>query len=175
MINMRVKGMKELEAALKQLPNKIQVNIARGAIRKGAQVVQQEMIARAPVGRGSYGGALRDSIRVGTTALGGKVGGYVRAGGKRKGRKNVYYAHFIEWGTKAHRIRSDKGMPIGRGGRVVHEVFHPGIQPKPFARPALDLRYRDAIAATAARVAQLLRRKHGLDIPDPEISLDEIE
>lgn len=175
MINMKVKGMEQLNAAMKAIPNKIQVNIARGALRKGLQVVEKEMRARAPVEPGPYGGALRDSIRIGTSAFRGRVVGYVRAGGKRKGRKYVYYAHFIEWGTSPHRITSEKGMPVGRGGAVVHEVHHPGIRPHPFARPALDLRYRDAIAAAAKRTAQLLRRKNGLNIPDPEIGFDETE
>ena len=178
--NVKINGLKELESYLKVLPAKLQKNVLRGAMRKGMKEIQKEAKARAPVGppsgysakAGGYAGALRDSIRISTRAFRFQVRVALKAGGELKGKNvDVFYAHFLEWGTAPHTINSKRGMRIG--GKVFFSVEHPGIKPRPFMRPALDMKHTQAVIETARAMANKLRTKHGIDVPDFETTLED--
>lgn len=103
-------------------------------------------------------GALRKSIRwrmgsfevassANLTAGGGRRGGAKGGGLAVKGDPDLtativagdrvaFYARFVEFGTKAHRIRPrTRGGSLAIGGRVLapgEVVSHPGARPKPF-------------------------------------------
>lgn len=65
--NGRVEGFKELSKALNALPDRMQKRVTRGAVRKGAVVVQKAIIARAPVGEGTTHpkyGKLKNNIKI---------------------------------------------------------------------------------------------------------------
>jgi HK97 gp10 family phage protein len=176
--DVQVKGLAALQAALDQLPAKVEANIMRGAMRAGAKVIQAEAKRLVPVSPpnaenvrlyGGYEGLLRDSIRVRIKLRRGTVTASVRAGGgKVKGTGDAYYARWVEYGTKAHSITAATAGALAiKGGRPVHTVAHPGAQPKPYLRPALDGKARDAVEAVAAYIRQRLALKHGLDVPAP--------
>ena len=164
-----VKGLKELDQFLAELPTKIQRNVMRGALRAGANVIKKEAQANAPVGApsaegkrlyGGYRGALRDSIRVSTRAKGGRISATVKAGGKnKKTGADVFYAHMIEFGTAPHTIKG----PIKLGGKWVKNVDHPGAPAQPFMRPALDGRAQEAVIRAAEYMKKRLATKHGLN------------
>lgn len=129
MINLKVHGLKELQAQLKALGPELAGKALRTAARKAFKPVLAAAVARAPRPNGKTGatGATRDALRIGTampkagesmlavglvlTGQGKKVEG--PAVRKRKGLPPAHRWHFIERGT-------------------VHQAA------RPFLRPALD-------------------------------------
>lgn len=184
MAETHVTGLAELQKFLDQLPAKIERNVMRGALRAGVNVIKNQARASAPVGQpsqenvrlyGGYAGALRDSIRVTTRVRGGRVTASVKAGGKNsRSRADVYYAHMIEFGTRAHFILPRKA----RGWLSFLSVFarkisHPGARPRPFMRPALDSQAQNAVIAAAEYMKKRLATKEGLDTGHIKIEGDE--
>ncbi len=177
-----VKGLDELQKFLDQLPAKVEKNVLRGALRAGAKPVLAAAKSGAPVGPPSgenarlYGGragALRDSLRISVNAKRGKVTASVKAGGSSKGGPDVYYARFVEYGTRPHTIAAaNKGFLAFAGG-VYKSVEHPGARPKPFLRPALDTQAGAAVLAAGEYMKNRLATKHGLDTADITIEVEE--
>ena len=169
MTDIKVKGLAELQTFLDQLPAKMEANVLRGALRAGAKPLLAAAKAAAPVGEPSetnrnryklYAGALRDSIRISgrIDKRDGKVTASVKAGGKTKTGADVFYAHMVEFGTKPH---------------VIGDGTHPGVQAKPFMRPALDAQSQAAVVAAGEYIKKRLSSKHGLDTADIEIGIEE--
>lgn len=171
MSEVHVKGMKELGEFLKTLEPKLRNNVMRAALRQGANVVKEAVLQNVPVAPpntenarlyGAHAGSLRDSVRVGSRVRrDGKVVAYVRAGGK----KDVYYAHMVEYGTKAHKIGKVGRMLFIKGKWVHAPVDHPGSRPRPFMRPAADTTAQSATVAVGNKIKSVLETKHGLDVP----------
>lgn len=185
MADINVTGLRELQAFMDQLAPKLEQNVMRGALRAGVNVIKREVQARCPVGAPSetgrkryklYAGALRDSIRSGVYAKGGRVTAYVRVGGKvKKTGALVWYAHLVEFtGAAPHLIKAPvgKALTIGAGIKPVVEVNHPGMTPRPFLRPAFAGQAQNAIAAAAEYMKKRLATKHGLDTSDIEIGVE---
>lgn len=176
MTNTYIEGGKELDKMLQTLPLKLEKNIMRSALAAGARQIAKEAKALAPVGRpsnvsaeqyGGYPGALRDSVRV-TTRFDktGAATASIKAGGRTKKGADVFYAHIVEFGARRHIIRPRAGrLQIG-GQFVAGAVEHPGVQPRPFMRPAVDSKYNAAIDAVTAQVRKRLQ-KEGVDVPAP--------
>lgn len=177
-------GGRQLAEFLQQLPVKIEKNIMRAALGAGARVIRDEAKQNVPVQLG----ALKRSIKVSTNSKRGTVTAKVKAGDKR-----AFYAHMVEYGTRAHLIKvKEEDRPINYrltrkrgvltrvsmrtinrnslriGNTFVGPVIeHPGAQPRPYLRPALDDKSGDAIAAVAAKVRERLT-KEGINVPAPE-------
>jgi HK97 gp10 family phage protein len=112
-----VAGLKELQAALKELPQCIARNVLRGAVAAGAAVIRTEAKARAPVSTGdaraghSPPGTLKRAIYQKqirelsspvkqTFYVGVRRGKQYRHQGKKgKLSRDAYYAKFVEFGT----------------------------------------------------------------------------
>ena len=185
MATVNVTGLQELQAFMDQLAPKLERNILRGALRAGVNVIKADAKARCPVGPPSetgrkryklYTGALRDSIRSGVFAKGGRVTAYVRVGGKvKKTGALVWYAHLIEYtGAKRHTIKAPVGqaLSIGAGIKTVVKVDHPGMAARPFLRPAFYGQTNNAITAAAEYMKKRLATKHGLDTADIAIGVE---
>lgn len=148
MSSVHINGLRDLYARLSELPDNIQRNILRGAIRAGSTVIANEARRLCPVekvvGGGKRNGTLRASIRVKSVqgALGQKF-----VGGITAGRGKAFYAHFVEFGTAAHVIKAKNDGWLSIGGNLVKQVSHPGAKRQPFMRPALDTKAQEAIAA----------------------------
>lgn len=136
MADFEVQGLKELNDALQELPAKLERNVLRGAIRAGAVVIADEARSKAPVlvdadPRRVFG-ALAKSIRpMGVKSKNGMLTGGVVAGGAatvgrgdNKVQADAFYARFVEYGTVK-------------------------MAPRPFLRPAIDMKTGAAIDATA--------------------------
>jgi len=183
MAEIHVSGLAALQKFLDELPVKIEKNILRSALRKGAVVIMAEAKQRCPVGLptneaakkyGGYPGALRDSIRVGTNYRAGRVTASVKAGGKTKKQGDAYYAHMVEFGTRAHVIKTvtRKGSLVIGGRFVGRSVQHPGARPRPFMRPSLDGKAQEAVIAVGEQMKVRLT-KEGIDTADIVIEGDE--
>lgn len=177
-------GGRKLAEFLQQLPVKLEKNIMRAALAAGARVIRDEAKENVPVKLG----ALRKSIKVSTNSKRGTVTAKVKAGDKR-----AFYAHMVEYGTKAHLIKvEDEDRPINykltqkRGVltrvsiRTINRnslrignsfvgptIEHPGSEPRPYLRPALDSKSGAAISAVADKVRERLT-KEGINVPAPE-------
>lgn len=170
-----VKGLKELNKFLQQLPAKVETNIMRGALRAAAKPVMEAAKANAPTGEPSesarkryklYNGALRDSIRISSRIdrRNKQVKARVIVGGKsKKTGADVFYSHIIEHGARPHSVK--------KGGKG--PVTHPGLSPRPFMRPALDSQAGEAIKAAGEYVKKRLMTKHGIDTSDIIIEVEE--
>lgn len=175
--SVRVKGLAELQAALDQLPARMEANVMRGALRAGARVLQAEAKRLVPVSLpneenqrlyGAYMGLLRDSIRVRVSLRNGRVTARVEAGGSgRRGKGAAYYARWVELGTKPHPITAAARKSLQISGAFPAVVMHPGAQPRPYLRPALDGKAQDALRAAAEYIRGRLATKHGITVPAP--------
>lgn len=166
-----IKGLAELDKVLRDLPGKLARNVVRGSLRAAATVVADEARVRAPVRTGG----LRESIRVSTRVVHGvpqaKVVAGTKSGKKTKGGHDVFYAHMIEGGTAAHTIEPKNRRALKLGGFFEDEQFvasaeHPGFPARPFMRPAMDAKFRQAVLAARDYAYARLERR-GIDLPDP--------
>lgn len=157
MAEISVQGLSALQKALEELPEKLERNVIRSALRVGIKGMKAEAEARVPVKSGD----LKASLKIRTRLVKGEP-----VAGLTAGDKKAYYAHMIEFGTKAHEIKSTNGKPLFvSNGRPIYKVKHPGARAQPFMRPAFDAGNRKAVEDFAAYVRKRLT-KAGIEIPD---------
>ena len=150
-----VKGLDQLQKFLDQLPAKVEQNVMRGALRAGANVVKPA----AQAGINNVSGDLARSLRVSVRAKRGTVTAAVKT--------DLFYAKFVEYGTRPHWITSRDGKALSIGGLFfTNAVQHPGTSPHPFLRPALDAQAAAAVVAAGEYIRNRLAAKHGLDTAD---------
>lgn len=190
--NENIAGGRELDELLRTLPQKMQKNINRAALRAGGQVMLAEVWSRIP----SDTGDLAKTARLTSRIKGDQVSASVKVGGKYKG-VDAYYAKWVEYGTRPHLVEvSDKDRGINRrtgkaislttinrqqnerrslqiGGNLVGpSVMHPGARPRPFMRPAADAAFTESIDAVKRVIREKLT-KQGLNTPSPTQEGDE--
>lgn len=151
-----IKGGKELDAFLKTLPAKMEKNIMRSALRKGANEIATDAKANVPVDSGD----LKASIKVSTSSRRGWVTARVRT--------PLRYAHLVEFGTSAHVIKPDGKGVLSFNGIFASAVNHPGAKKKPFMRPALDHKSAAAIVAVGNQIRARLT-KQGINANSLEV------
>lgn len=161
-----LKGGKELQELLNQLPAKIEANVVRGGLRAGAIVIKNAIQDACPVDDGDLKNSVKVSGRIKKKY--GLISYRVRVGDKK-----AWYAHLIEFGTKAHEIRAKDGKSLFIGGLMRTNIHHPGARPKPFIRPSFDQHEQQALDVATDYMRKRLKTKHGLETPDPEALLDE--
>jgi len=159
--DVKVKGLAELERALSQLPDKLERNVVRSALRMGAKQIEAEAKRLVPV----KSGELRDSIRVSVRLIKGKPVATIKAGGRGKG--GAFYAQMVEFGTSAHFIKASSAKSLFIAGLMRDGVNHPGATSKPFMRPALDSAAAQAVKAFAEQIRKRLT-KAGVNVPDAD-------
>jgi len=156
-----VKGLAALDKFLQELPVKVERSILRSALRAGANVVKAQAYANIH----HVSGALGKSLKVGTRSRGGTVTANVST--------KVFYAKFVEYGTRPHTITARDGGALRFGGGFTKSVEHPGIvSPHPFMRPALDTQAQAAVIAVGEQIKRRLT-KEGLDASEVMIEGDE--
>lgn len=146
-----ITGLKELSAALKELPQRIARNVLRQSVARGAAVIRDEAKTRAPVSEaarpgGPVPGTLRRAIVVRhdarrSNALSQTYVVTVRQGKKyrnqgKKGNRSqdAYYWRWVEFGTVKMRAR-------------------------PFLRPAFETKKQEAVRAITEYLAQRIAQE----------------
>ena len=159
MANVGITGGEDLIAALREFPVKLEVQVMASALRGGAKVVQAQAVQNVPVDSGD----LRDSIKIRrrTNKRTGYINLLVSAGNKK-----AWYAHLVEFGTKAHIIKPRARKSLVIAGLLREIVNHPGAKPRGFLRRAFDESASNAVieiaALTRKGIARLeLRRSKG--------------
>lgn len=156
-----IKGLKELDDLLKQLPAEIEANLMRSAMRSGLKeiggIAKQMLAAEGHV----QSGELQRSIRVTFDKKQESKYGWMR-GRLLAGNKRAWYAHILEFGSgkyytgkgvKSKRaqyvIKAKNKRALFFAGSAIESVVHPGVKPAPYMRPALDSGAQRAINAVA--------------------------
>lgn len=170
-----IKGLKELNDALAQLPRNIGRNVLRGAVRAGAAVVRDEAKRQAPVDTGTLRRAIyHKQIREQSSAVrqvfyvGVRRGKQYRSlttkGGKDRSM-DAYYAGFVEYGHFARRSKDGKFRKLMRktdrgqaNNQVMAEMVQSGevrwIPARPYMRPAWAVTKEQALKALSEYIAK---------------------
>ena len=178
-----VTGLADLQKFMRTLPEKMEKNVMRGALRAGMNVVKP--IARANAAKAS--GLMANGLRVGTKSKGTQVWSYLRAAGPHGFLARWFEftgarAHFItgrggdrRLTSTANRLSRNFDAPgwLTIGNTFTRIVSHPGFKARPFMRPALDSQATPAVVAAAEYMKKRLATKHGLDTAGITIEGDE--
>lgn len=181
----KTKGFNELNEWLSVFPAKLQKNAVKSALIAAARPVRDEARSRAEHKTGKMRKAIKTSKpninQDGTVSVKVKLDG-----------DHSFLGWFQEYGVAPHFIRAgDSGKTprllnkAAKRGDVLGdvatghlkigdnfisgEVFHPGRAARPFLRPALDVRAKDAVQAFGDRLASYLKDKTGFSAPAVEI------
>lgn len=134
-----VTGLDDLLKKLDRLPENLEKNVLRGAIRASAAPIVKDAKTRVPVLQDRddrrIAGALRRSIRARSVQMkNGRLTGGVTAGGsdKSRGKGDTFYARFVEFGTAK-------------------------MQARPFLRPAIDHQTGNATEAFGSYIRDRLK------------------
>lgn len=163
-----ISGLKELQEALKLLPQNIARNVLRGAVSAGAALVRDEAKRKAPVYTGTPAmghppaGTLKRAIYIKRIAERSSQFKQVFFVGVRRGKKyqkqgkhgtlsqDAYYASWVEYG---HYYAPPGKHGFGTRRRAMNAVAFNGggisgarfIAPNPYMRPAWDSQKRSAV------------------------------
>lgn len=141
----KMEGFGELEKALSALPERVERNVLRKALRAGGR----KIIKRARQNIKDKTGTLSKSlgIKVKRTRKGSMVGIEVGARSGKKQKYDGFYAHMVEFGTRPHAI--GRGDNVESGGKLTRGKQkgrqHPGMKARPFLRPAVDSTQSDVL------------------------------
>ena len=155
-----IKGLAELDKLLKDLPVKVERNVIRGALRAGQKTMQDAAKAKLRQNGSVRTGELERSIRIRFRRKSERFGwvrSYLIAGNKK-----AWYAHLIEYGTgsfytgtgnnskkKPYDIKPKNRKSLFFAGIARKLVTHPGIEPRPFMRPAWDATNQQSVDSIA--------------------------
>ena len=144
-IRVEIEGVEKVVSELKRRG----INVQRGLeviAQAGAVIIERQAASNA-------GGAIGGEMMHATTART-QQAVEVSVGPS----KEAWFAHFVEFGTKAHSVapKKKKAMQIGDNFRT--RASHPGTTERPFLRPAVDQRQAEAKDAMGKKVGELIER-----------------
>lgn len=142
--SVHLRGFRELDDTLRELPNRMAGQALTAAARAGAVPIRDTAKRLAPRETGN----LRRSITI-------RVNKRSRTGITMSigFLKRAWYGALVELGVAPHEIRSKKVMADGDGEAFGTTVKHPGHTPRPFLRPALDTSGDEGIRRMKERLA----------------------
>ena len=149
-ITMEIEGLKELDALLRKLPERVAGNALAAAVASGARVIRDDAIARAPVDTGAmqaqiYTKRVRASNAFERTSIVGVRGGKAKYANNKRNRQQgragkeyanggkTYYWRFVEFGTSK-------------------------MAAHPFLRPAFDAKQNEAVKAITERLDERIQK-----------------
>ena len=142
MSDFEIRGMEQLLRKLQKLPEDVARDVATAALMKVAEPVVDEAKARAPRRTGAGASHIEAaSRRQGTFEFAVSVGPSVKT---QASRREGFYLRFVELGT---------------GPRSTKAGASRGSMPrKPFLRPALDAKSREAVSIAGRELARGIER-----------------
>lgn len=175
-ITVKLKGLRELEGALKQFANDVSARTAKAVLTraavKAAKPIAEAMAERAPKRSGKLAASIVVSTNLRQAAARKRRGasGDARAAALLRAAaaegpavvvligpsvEHSSEASQVEFGAKPHKIRprkrrGGKVVQIWSGGQVAGfapEVDHPGVKPHPFLRPGFEAGAPEALRA----------------------------
>lgn len=153
-----LRGVRELDAALKELAGPAQKRVTRAAVQAAARILRREVRNAAPRGQESphpQYGRLRDNIRLRVKPTASKLVATVHTG-------SAFWARWLEFGRQAIAVKKQRVLSNGKtifGSKVAAQPA------RPFFRPAWDRvsprllpEMTKRIATGIGREAEKLRR-----------------
>lgn len=145
-VTYEVRGLRECEAALDELSDRVARRAYGQALRAAAQPVAAEVRNNVLRRLRRWSGDLLDSIKVRLVRPPGATDYQMQAAQVVAGSKRAFYAYWLEFGTKAHTITGSRGkdvhfggyLRIGNTGQFREQVRVGGIDPGTFMRDAAD-------------------------------------
>lgn len=136
----QLRGVKDLERVLRQLPARSRRRVVKNGLRSGARVLAKEIEHNAPTKTGD----LSNAVTVRTSARSAARGRFEAGVVVRPPEYRL--VHLLEFGTDPHTIRTKRSRVLADGTTVFGtEVQHPGTPAQPFVRPAIDMKGNAAI------------------------------
>lgn len=159
MLKLKVEGYQEAKAILDELPNNMQKNMLRSALRRASKPFVQGARSRVPV----RSGELRKTIKVVSfrdrEAPKSEVDVAVRPvfqRTKKKGAVNQFYGRFIHEGTRDPRFPKKKGGVLvftSASGEKVFARHVKGLQPRPFIEQSYQENYERVVGEFGTELA----------------------
>lgn len=172
-----VKGLDETLAVLSAFPQKMERAALRQGMTAAAAVVRDEARLRVP----RQSGKLARAIRSGSPRR--LADGVYSISVRVSGNDHAFLGLFFEYGVSPHYITAGDGDLSARkltqsvrragssdvadqalvvnGSYVKGAILHPGFAPKPFMRPALDIKAEEAVDALAAKIKAFVENASG--------------
>lgn len=145
------RGRNRVRRVLARIPEEFRTGIAV-SIEETARRIVEDAKRRAPQDTGTLRNAI--DYRVARNGLTATLG--IR---RRKARRDAFYAHMVEFGTRPHVIKPKRGRALRHGKTVFGtEVHHPGTRPQPFLTPAFEAARPEGVASIRAAVKSALTR-----------------
>lgn len=131
MIKLDTRNIRTLKITIKELNNNSVENIKK-CVTKSTHQIERKAKINLTKNTSVKTGHLRRSLNSNIKNTGGKTTGEVST--------NVFYAYFVEGGTKAHIIKAKRKKALYWKGakHPVKSVNHPGSKAKPYLIPAFD-------------------------------------
>jgi HK97 gp10 family phage protein len=157
--NVNLTGFKELEAALKKLPQEMAQKVIRKGALSGIGVMRKAAKGNVPQRRGNLMKKLRAKMKKGSLPW--EVVYQLGA------TKAAFYGLFLEFGTKPHVIvprktsRTKDGVvhkALGKDAKFGVRVNHPGIKPIRWLTRAFDQNIQAAIEQSRKVIARELEK-----------------
>ena len=145
-----LQGLSELLADLKTLPDRIEKNVIRTALRRGVTEFGREVGSRMPLRTGR----LARTVKMKSWKQDGKPVVTLMSGGGR-----AFYAHIVEAGSKPHIIKPRRAKFLFFGGSAKKVVNHPGTRGKFFIRDSFTQGSDNALRAFIAYLNQRLPKE----------------
>lgn len=155
---MQVRGLKELEAQLRDFPPKLQKRALDSALRASGKVLVddiQRRVADDPIIAGAL--RIRQQRKHRRTTGAHLVIGFLRRTGA--GAR----AAWREFGVSPHTVKARRAKALVNpktGAFFGTEISHPGLPARPFIRPALVAAGPRAIEAMRKRLAAYIERQY---------------
>lgn len=152
-----ISGLDQFDRALGELTVELEKKFVREALREAAQVTRGRVLIKlAPHSRT---GALLKSVRI-TTRIDkrrGRARALLRIGGQYRGL-DVWYAHFLEGGTKPHEIRPKGAKSLFFAGLARKQIKHPGVRARHHVRNAFEETSAAALLVLRSHLATDINR-----------------
>jgi len=171
LVNIDIKGLKELTQNLANLTGEIKLKGGEVATRAGAAVILKAAKNNVPVQTGT----LKRTLKI--VKMSKKGDGTVRyfITHVKKGNDDPWYAHIVEFGgiKGSYKITPKRKKALsyfygghGRsggsvGGGIYKSVTHPPVEAQPYMRDAFDESAEDSIAVMAKRLDKYINTLAG--------------
>jgi HK97 gp10 family phage protein len=118
-VNVEIKGLRELDAALRALPEEMQRAPVRAGLKAGAEVLREGMALRAPRDPIQEGVTLADEITTAVRISSARNTAIAQIGPSRR----AFYAGFLELGTVKMRARPFMRTTLEQDGQIAIAAF----------------------------------------------------
>ena len=150
-----LQGFEQLMAELLKLPDVMQKRVIKGAVAKGAKIIKDEAVARAPVDSGTLKAAIymarlvnqctpNDEVWLVSARSGKQYQTRKLKSGKDSANRDAFYAKWVEFG---HYARTPKG--VTKSGKAAGRALGvtSWVAARPFMRPAFETKKSEAVTA----------------------------